>query len=65
MSAIGTRHLACLSGLTRLLARGVGDAAIVSVQNPVRLDEQTEPQSGLTVRRVREYREGPCRRTGC
>jgi Uma2 family endonuclease len=57
MAAIGTGHLACVNGLTRLLVRGVGDAAIVSVQNPVRLDEHTEPQPDLTVLRVRDYRE--------
>ena len=57
MAAIGTRHFTCVNGLNRLLVRGVGDAAIVSVQNPVRLDERTEPQPDLTVLRVRDYRE--------
>src|SRR3712207_1324173 len=57
MAAIGTRHFACVNGLTRLLVRGVSDGAIVSVQNPVRLDERTEPQPDLTVLRVRDYRE--------
>ena len=56
MAAIGTRHFACVNALTRLLVRGVGDAAIVSVQNPVRLDEHTEPQPDLTVIRTRDYR---------
>jgi hypothetical protein len=36
MAAICTRPFTCVHGLTRLLVRGVGDAAIVSVQNPVR-----------------------------
>ena len=57
MAAIGTRHFTCVNGLTRLLVREAGDAAIVSVQNPVRLDEHTEPQPDLTVLRVRDYRE--------
>jgi Uma2 family endonuclease len=57
MAAIGTRHFTCVNGLTRLLVREAGDAAIVSVQNPVRLDEYTEPQPDLTVLRVRDYRE--------
>jgi Uma2 family endonuclease len=56
MAAIGTRHFSCVNGLTRLLVRGVGDAAIVSVQNPVRLDEHTEPQPDLAVLRARDYR---------
>ena len=57
MAAIGTRHFSCVNGLTRLLVRGVDDAAIVSVQNPVRLDEHTEPQPDLAMLRVRDYRE--------
>jgi Uma2 family endonuclease len=57
MAAIATRHFTCVNQLNRLLVRGVGDAAIVSVQNPVRLDEHTEPQPDLTVLRVRDYRE--------
>jgi Uma2 family endonuclease len=57
MAAIGTRHLACVNQLTRLLVRGVGDEAIVSVQNPARLDEHSEPQPDLTALRVRDYRE--------
>lgn len=57
MAAIGTRHFACVNQLTRLLIRGAGDDAIVSVQNPVRLDEHNEPQPDLTVLRVRDYRE--------
>ena len=57
MAAIGTRHFSCVNGLTRMLVRGVGDEAIVSVQNPVRLDEHSEPQPDLTVLRMRDYRE--------
>jgi Uma2 family endonuclease len=57
MAAIGTRHFSCVNGLTRLLVRSVGDEAIVSVQNPVRLNEHTEPQPDLAVLRVRDYRE--------
>ena len=57
MAAIGTRHFSCVNGLNRLLVRSVGDEAIVSVQNPVRLDEYSEPQPDLTVIRERDYRE--------
>jgi Uma2 family endonuclease len=56
MAAIGTRHFSCVNGLNRLLVRSVGDEAIVSVQNPVRLSEHTEPQPDLTVLRPRDYR---------
>jgi Uma2 family endonuclease len=57
MAAIGTRHFSCVNRLTRLLVVNVGDEAIVSVQNPVRLNEHTEPQSDLAVIRPRDYRE--------
>ncbi len=56
MAVIGTRHFSCVNRLTRLLVMNVGDEAIVSVQNPVRLNEYTEPQPDLTVIRPRDYR---------
>jgi len=57
MAAIGTRHFSCVNRLTRLLVRGVGDDAVVSVQNPVRLNENNEPQPDLAVLRPRDYAE--------
>ena len=57
MTAIGTRHFSCVNRLNRLLVMNVDDDAIVSVQNPVRLNEHTEPQPDLTVIRPRDYRE--------
>jgi Uma2 family endonuclease len=55
MAAIGSRHLACVNGLNRLLVGVVGDEAIVSVQNPVRLDGRGEPQPDLAVLKGRDY----------
>jgi len=59
MEAIGSRHAGCVNALTRVLVRGVGDAAVVAVQNPVRLSDLTEPQPDLAVLRPRvdDYRE--------
>jgi Uma2 family endonuclease len=57
MTAIGTRHFSCVNRLTRMLVMNVGDEAIVSVQNPVRLNEYNEPQPDLTVIRSRDYKE--------
>lgn len=57
MAAIGTRHFSCVNRLNRLLVMSVGDEAVVSVQNPVRLNEHTEPQPDLAVIRPRDYRE--------
>ncbi|MDP9476018.1 MAG: Uma2 family endonuclease [Actinomycetota bacterium] len=56
MAARGTGHFACVNGLTRLLVRAVGDEAVVSVQNPVRLSEHTEPRPDLAIIRPRDYR---------
>ena len=55
MAAIGTRHFTCVNRLNRMLVMGVGEAAVVSVQNPVRLNEHTEPQPDITVIRPRDY----------
>ncbi len=57
MAAIGTRHFSCVNRLNRLLVMNLGEEAIVSVQNPVRLDEHTEPQPDLTIIRPRDYTE--------
>ena len=57
MAAIGPRHFSCVNRLNRLLVMSVGDEAVVSVQNPVRLNEHTEPQPDFAVIRPRDYRE--------
>jgi Uma2 family endonuclease len=56
MATIGTRHFSCVNRLTRLLVMNVGDEAVVSVQNPVRLNEHTEPQPDLAMISPRDYR---------
>lgn len=57
MAAIGTRHFSCVNRLNRLLVMSVGDEVVVSVQNPVGLNEHTEPRSDLTVILPRDYRK--------
>ena len=54
MSPIGERHAACVRRLIGLLTRRIGDAAILDVQNPVRLWESAEPQPDLTLLRPRD-----------
>lgn len=49
MSPIGFRHALCVGLLTQLLVRAVGDAAAVWVQNPLRLDDWSEPQPDVAV----------------
>jgi Uma2 family endonuclease len=57
MAAIGTRHFSCVNRLNHLLVGRVGDDVIVSVQNPVRLNEYTEPQPDVALIRARDYSE--------
>lgn len=54
MSPIDSRHVACLNRSTRLFSRHVGESAFVSVQNPVRLAGDGEPQPDLAVLRLRD-----------
>ncbi len=49
MSPIGIRHAACVDRLARLLQQQVGQHCIVRVQNPVRLNELSEPQPDIAV----------------
>ena len=49
MSPIGARHARCVNRLNRLLVVAVGDRAEVSPQNPVELDEHSEPRPDLAV----------------
>ena len=59
MSPIGRRHGAFVDNLTRLLVRRLPDEAIVRVQGPLALADDTEPEPDLTVlrRRAVPYKE--------
>jgi hypothetical protein len=51
MTPIGSRHAACVNRLTQLCSGRSGGRAIVSVQNPLRLGERSEPQPDLALLR--------------
>ena len=53
MAPIGRRHANCVNNLTRLLITRLGDRAIVSPQNSIRISMRSEPQPDLTVLRRR------------
>ncbi len=59
MSPIGSRHAACVKFLSRFLNRTVGDIALVSTQDPIRLNDFSEPEPDLALLRLRDdfYRE--------
>jgi Uma2 family endonuclease len=54
MAPIGSRHHACVMRLDELLRRSEGQGYIVSVQGPIRLDEDAEPQPDLALLRRRK-----------
>jgi Uma2 family endonuclease len=58
MAAIGVRHADTMRALNRLLNHQVGPGALVDVQDPVRLDDETLPQPDITIVRDRRYRDG-------
>jgi Uma2 family endonuclease len=57
MSPIGDRHVAFVMNLGRLLTLRLAERAFVSVQSPVVLTADTEPQPDLAVLRPRAYKE--------
>ncbi|HEX7999449.1 MAG TPA: Uma2 family endonuclease [Pyrinomonadaceae bacterium] len=59
MSPIGSRHAACVKFLSNLLNRQLGDKLIVSTQDPIRLNDFSEPQPDVALLRWRDdfYRD--------
>lgn len=54
MNPIGSRHAACVGRLSKLLERRGGDYAVVWVQNPVEINDYSEPVPDVTLLRLRE-----------
>ncbi len=54
MSPIGARHMQAVNRANMIFARGVGDRAVVSVQNPASMDRYNEPQPDVVLIRPRE-----------
>ncbi len=53
MSPIGSRHAGCVNGCTALFYERFRDVGMVTVQNPVRLDDLSEPEPDLALVRIR------------
>lgn len=49
MTPIGSRHLSCVNLLNEILVEKLGRKVIVSVQNPVRLNEYNEPEPDISI----------------
>lgn len=54
MAPIGSAHSGTVNGLTRLLVLAVGNRGVVAVQNPVQLDNLSEPQPDFSVLKPRD-----------
>ncbi len=63
ISPIGTYHTGTVNKLTHSPVHAVGERAIVAVQNPVRLDDLSEPQPDFALLRPRPdfYRDAHAR----
>ncbi len=55
MSPIGARHVHVVMVLTDLLVKRIGHAALVGVQNPIRLDDDSMPLPDIAALRLRNY----------
>ena len=54
MAAIGSYHAGCVNYLTTAFSRTCHERAVVSVQNPLRLNEESEPQPDIVLLRPRD-----------
>jgi Uma2 family endonuclease len=53
MSPIGSLHAACVKRLNKFLQRQFGDAAVIGVQDPIRLNDFSEPEPDVALLRPR------------
>ena len=51
MSPVGAQHAACVKRLRRLLDRVIGDSAVLGIQDPIQLDDGTEPLPDISLLR--------------
>jgi Uma2 family endonuclease len=54
MSPVGERHAACVDALAELLKELLGRSVNVRVQNPIRLDDYSEPQPDIALLKRRD-----------
>jgi len=53
MSPIGSRHAACVSRFDMRLQRWARERFVVRIQNPIRLDDESEPEPDVSVLKLR------------
>ncbi len=53
MGPVGAQDAACVKRLGRLLDRAIGDSAVLGIQDPIQLDDGTEPQPDIALLKPR------------
>jgi Uma2 family endonuclease len=53
MSPVGLRHASCVKKLNYLLTKKLGDQIILGVQDPIKLNNDSEPQPDLVILKYR------------
>jgi len=59
MSPIGVRHMNCVNRLARMPNRLLPKGVMVSVQNPIRLSDTSQPQPDIAIIHDRDYQAVP------
>lgn len=54
MAPIGNRHAGCVNRVNRVVTNGLTERAVVALQNPVHLNDFSEPQPDVAVLRPRQ-----------
>lgn len=54
MSPIRSRHAACVLQLNMMFNQQAGNAALVNIQNPIQLDDYSEPEPDVALLRPRD-----------
>ncbi|OUL27491.1 hypothetical protein BV378_09965 [Nostoc sp. RF31YmG] len=54
MSPIGTKHAACVKCLNKLLSSKLKDKVLIAIQDPVKLDNNSQPQPDVALLKPRD-----------
>jgi Uma2 family endonuclease len=54
MSPIGKLHASCVKRLNAILNRRIGQFAIISIQDPIRLNDYSEPEPDIALLKLRD-----------
>ncbi|MDF5738233.1 MULTISPECIES: Uma2 family endonuclease [unclassified Nostoc] len=54
MSPIGTKHAACVKRLNKLLSQKLWDRVLIAIQDPVELNDNSEPQPDVALLKPRD-----------